>query len=173
MNLHECFDSGTIDRPNVLHSIPFEPVLDVDLVNDFKQELLHHEWGRLCKLDPMVEVHSLRWLRVPDFLRDQLAQATVYLNVRELQLLVDSIDILAIQDHKDVSLRESSLLELVLETLISGSKRTHWPLFLLERRQPLHLLLLFNFFFGFEALASLLRQHVFVRDAFLFDRHRY
>ena len=73
VDLHEGFHSGTIDSPRVLHSIPFEPVLGIDLINDLEQQLLHHEWGWLSQVDPVVEIHSLRRLRVPHLLRNQLA----------------------------------------------------------------------------------------------------
>lgn len=76
----------------------------------------------------MVKVHTLGRRRLPNLLRNQLAQFRVDLDVGKLQFLVDSVNILTIDDHEDVPLGECSLRKVVLEAFIARAKRTLQPL---------------------------------------------
>ena len=81
-------------------------MLRVDLVDYLQDQLLHHEGGRIRQIDAMVEVFRLGLLGVPDLLWDRLAKASVNLDVRKLQLLVDIAEVLTVENDKDVPLRE-------------------------------------------------------------------
>ena len=96
MDVHQGFNTGAIKKPSVGHRCFFKLVLSIDLVNDFKYDLLHHERRRFGQIDPMVQIHALGLLRVPDFLRDRPTHLLVDLNVAEFQLLVDLVEILAV-----------------------------------------------------------------------------
>ena len=89
----------------------------------------------------MVEILALGLLRIPDLLRDSFAEPCIDFDIRELQLLVDVAETLAVQHGKDVSLGEEPLAEITIEALIAGPQRTRRPLRRLKTLDPLNLLL--------------------------------
>ena len=67
----------------------------------------------------MIHVHSLRLFRVPDLLRNNLAQARVDLQIAEFQFLVDVIQVLVVQNDENMPFGEYTLLKLVIELFVS------------------------------------------------------
>ena len=43
VNVHQGLDPGTIEQPRVHHRCLLELMLSIDLVDNFKDDLLHHE----------------------------------------------------------------------------------------------------------------------------------
>ena len=118
MDVHEGLDTGAVEGPRVDHRVFLELVLGVDLVNHLKNELFHHEGARLGQVDSLIELHALSLLRLPDLLRNRLAQTCVHFYVGELQFLVQLVEVLVVDDHEHVALGEDALLELVIELLL-------------------------------------------------------
>ena len=147
-------------------------MLRVDLVDDLEDQLLHHQRGRTGQIDPVIQVFGLRLLRVPDLLRDRLAQPRVDLNVREFHLLVDVVEVLAVKDGENVPLGEHSIAEVVLEPPVSGAQRALRALVALEALDPLDLFLALDLLVEFLTLATFFSQDVVVDLAFRFDRPR-
>ena len=81
MDIHERFDARSINKEGVGHGILLQFVLVVHFIDDFEYDLLHHEGGRTGQVYPMVEVFGLGLLRVPYFLGDRFAQASVDLYI--------------------------------------------------------------------------------------------
>ena len=67
----------------------------------------------------MVQVFRLGLLRVPDLLRNRLAHPCINFDVRKFHFLVDIVQVLAVKNDENMPLREYSLAEVVLESLIS------------------------------------------------------
>ena len=122
----------------------------------------------------MVQVHPLGLLRIPDLLRNRATHLVVYLDVGELQLLVDLIQVLSIKNHKQVPLREQTLFEVAIELFVSGSEWTLWPLLIFETLNPLDLLLALAILPLLEPLSTLFSQNIVVRRLyFVLHRHGY
>ena len=141
MDIHKALHSGSVEKPSVGHGCLIKLMLGVDLVYHFEDELLHHECRWISQVYPVVEVLALRLLRIPDFLRDRLAQSGVDLNVRKLQLLVDLTKVLAIDDHENVAFGEYPLAEEVVKSPITGAEWALRSLFAFQILNPLDLLL--------------------------------
>ena len=61
---------------------------------------------------------SLRGGRLPNFLRNQLAKSCVHFDIGEIDRLGYTLEVLAIDDHVDVPLREASLLKSIVKLLL-------------------------------------------------------
>ena len=92
----------------------------------------------------MVEILALSLLRVPNLLRDSLAEPCIDLDIGELQFLVNVAEVLTVEDGEDVSLGEESLAEETIEALITGPQGTCRSLRRLKTLDPLELLLAFR-----------------------------
>ena len=92
----------------------------------------------------MVEILALSLLRVPNLLRNSLAEPRIDLDISELQFLVNVAEVLTVEDGKDVALGEEPLAEETIEALIAIPQRTCRSLCRLKTLDPFELLLAFR-----------------------------
>ena len=165
MDVHEGLDPRAIECPGVDHRSLLQLILCIDLVDHLQDQLLHHERARLGQVDSLVQLHALGLLGLPDLLRNGLAEPGVHLNIGELEFLVQLVEVLVIDDHKHVALREDSLLELVVEFLLLGSERAAGALLDCQALDPLHLFLALLLLVQLESGAAPLSQGVLINLA--------